>query len=116
MRQKSRETFWLDQLISDFRFAVRSMRKYPVASVVAVISLAGGIGITTATLTIRDVLFLKPPPLYQNPERLSRVSVVTSAKPQPAPVPIDLYKVWTQQSELLGGIAGVAASQPREVR
>src|SRR5262245_16285569 len=116
MNNSSRSGVWLDQFIADSRFAVRSMAKYPIACAVAVISLAGGIGITTATLTIRDIFFLKPPPLYQNPEHLSKISIVRPGKPEPAPVPIALYKGLSQQPELFDGIAGLAPSQLKEVR
>jgi putative ABC transport system permease protein len=106
----------MEQIIADFCFGFRSMAKYPIACAVAVISLAGGIGITTAALTIRDTLFLRPPPLYQNPEQLSKISIVTPAKPEPASAPVALYKVWSQQSQLFAGIAGAAPAQSKEVR
>src|SRR5688500_4334409 len=53
---------WLDHLLQDVRCAVRNMRRAPVAAFVAVASLAAGIGATTVTLTVRDVVFYKPPP------------------------------------------------------
>ena len=72
---------WLDRLVQDLRCAARNMRRYPVASLVAVLSLAAGIGATTVTLTIRDVIFCKPPPLYQNPEELSKLQIGSPASP-----------------------------------
>jgi len=48
---------WLDHLAQDLRCAARNLRRYPIASVVAILSLAAGIGATTVTLTIRDVVF-----------------------------------------------------------
>ena len=56
---------WLDHLVQDVRCAARNMRRAPVASIVAIASLAAGIGATTVTLTVRDAVFHKPPPLYQ---------------------------------------------------
>src|SRR5947199_8091518 len=50
---ESRRFVWLDQLTQDLRQGARSLRRYPVACAVAVISLAFGIGATTATMTIR---------------------------------------------------------------
>ncbi|HMC75747.1 MAG TPA: permease prefix domain 1-containing protein, partial [Vicinamibacterales bacterium] len=64
---------WLDRLRQDLRCAARNVRRYPVAALVAVISLGGGIGATTVTLMIRDVLFRKAPPLYVDPAAISRV-------------------------------------------
>src|SRR5262245_45375065 len=71
----------MDQLRQDLVSAIRNVRKYPVACIVAIVSLAGGLGATTATLTVRNVLFRNPPPLYPDPGRLSRVQVGTPQQP-----------------------------------
>src|SRR5947209_3407684 len=63
----------LDHLWQDLRAGARNLVRYPVAGIVAVLSLAGGIGATTATVTIRDVVFRRPPPLYADSRHLSRV-------------------------------------------
>ena len=49
------------------------MRRYPIAAFVAILSLGFGIGATTITLTVRDVIFRKAPPLYREPANISRV-------------------------------------------
>ena len=41
----------MDQLRQDLLSALRNVRKYPVACVVAILLLAGGLGAMTATLT-----------------------------------------------------------------
>ena len=76
---------WLDHLVQDLRCAARNMRRYPVASLVAVLSLAAGIGATTVTLTVRDVIFRKPPPLYQQPEQLSKIQIGSPDEPRSCP-------------------------------
>jgi putative ABC transport system permease protein len=86
---------WLDQLTQDLRAATRSMSRYPVACAVAVLSLAAGIGSTTATLSARNVLFLNPPPLYREPAQLSRVTQATPDRPI-GPIPGPLYTIWAQ--------------------
>ena len=75
------------------------MRRYPVASLVAILSLAAGIGATTVTLTVRDIIFHRPPPTYQQPERLSRIQVGSPENPlRPVgnPVPVALYQSWRE--------------------
>src|ERR1700754_1247860 len=48
---------WFDHLVHDIRCAARNVRRYPVAALVAVLSLAAGIGATAVSLTIRDLIF-----------------------------------------------------------
>jgi predicted permease len=115
---ESRRVIWLDHLLQDLRGAVRSIRRYPVAAAVAVISLAAGIGATSVTLSIRDMVFYKPPPLYEQPEQLSRVQVGRADRPiRPfgSNVPSPLYAIW---SDRLGSAIAAAAPRPsvRNVR
>jgi len=109
---------WLDHFGQDVRCAIRNIRHYPVAASVAVISLACGIGATTVTLTIRDVVFRRPPPLYRDPGQLSRVQTGGIDRPIMAIgsyVPGGLYRAWR---DTIG--SDMAASRPlrgvREVR
>src|SRR5262245_20584292 len=78
---ESRRVLWLDHVRHDVKSAVRNLAKYPVACAIAVISLAGGIGATSATLLIRDAVFAKPPALYLDPDRISRVQVGSPESP-----------------------------------
>ena len=94
---------WLDRLRQDLRCAARNVRRYPVAALVAVISLGGGIGATTVTLMIRDVLFRKAPPLYVDPAAISRVQVGTPERPimsSGSHVPAALYASWRDTLDL----------------
>jgi putative ABC transport system permease protein len=115
---ESRRVLWLDHLWQDLRAAARSVTKYPVACAVAVISLAGGIGATTATLTIREVVFRRAPALYHDPAQLSRVQVGSPDRPI---TPIGnrvhglLYAVW--RDALPGStLAASTVARVRDVR
>ncbi len=48
---------WLEQLLQDQRFAVRMLRKTPGFTLVAVVSLAIGIGLNTAVFSIINTIF-----------------------------------------------------------
>ena len=56
-------------ILHDFRFALRTFRKSPAFSIVAVLSLALGIGANTAIFTLIDQLILRRLPV-QDPDRL----------------------------------------------
>ena len=115
---ESRRLPWLDHLAQDLRFGVRSIARYPVAAAVAVISLAGGIGATTATLTIRDVVFRKPPALYRATGELSRLQIGSPANPiRPIGnlVPGRLYAIWRGAS-LDATLAAATPALMRDLR
>jgi hypothetical protein len=90
---------WLEHLCQDLRVAARNLLKYRVAGLVSILSLAFGIGSTTATLAIRDTIFRNPPPLYQKPDQLSEVVTVT-ARGFRRGVPSALFEIWTKQPQL----------------
>ena len=66
----------LESLFADVRFALRWLRKSPGFTIVAVASLAVGIGFNTALFTVVDSLLFRPLPV-SHPDRL--VDVYTSA-------------------------------------
>src|SRR6476646_8192650 len=55
--------------LSDLKFALRTLRRSPVFTAVAVLSLALGIGANTAIFTLLDQLLLRLLPV-KNPEQL----------------------------------------------
>jgi MacB-like periplasmic core domain len=63
----------LEQFARDVRFGVRALRKSPGFAIVAVLTLALGIGANTAIFSVVENAVLAPLP-YPQPDRLVRVS------------------------------------------
>ena len=68
----ARGTRWLEDLLQDFRYAIRTLRKQPGFAAVALLTLALGSGATTVMFTVINGVLLKPLP-YPEPDRLVTV-------------------------------------------
>ncbi|MCU1259611.1 MAG: hypothetical protein JWO80_2496 [Bryobacterales bacterium] len=56
-------------MLNDLLYAARSLRKSPVFAVTAIVTIALGIGASTAIFSVTDAVLLRPLP-YKNPDRL----------------------------------------------
>ena len=65
----ARPTLWLDSILQDVRFALRSMRKNAALAITVIGTLALGIGVNTAIFTVLNGVLLRPLP-YAQPDRL----------------------------------------------
>jgi len=94
---------WLDDLVSDLRFAPRAFLKSPSFTTVAVASLALGIGVNTAIFSAVNALLLKPLP-YPHPDRLVWIDEV-GRNDGVSSVRGVTFVDWSQHSRTLDAIA-----------
>jgi len=94
-------------LLQDLRYGIRTLAKNPGFTIVAVLTLALGIGANTAIFSVVDAVLLRPLP-YPEPARLFTVYQTLPENPaQNAGVSYPNYVDWTQQNEAFESIAAV---------
>ena len=72
IKERSREVWgwtWIETLLQDLRYALRTMRRNPGFAAVAVLSLALGTGANTAIFSLLDTILLRSLPV-RNPGEL----------------------------------------------
>ena len=95
-----------DSVRQDFRYGVRSFAKSPVFTLVAIITLALGIGATGAVFSIVNAVLLKPLS-YGHPERLTLIwqSWLNGAMRNP---PAAVFLAWREHAQSFEHVSAVA--------
>jgi putative ABC transport system permease protein len=69
-----RIVLWLETVLQDARFGLRTLRRTPGFTLVAILTVALTIGATAAVFTVINSVLLRPLP-YQNPGRLLTIAI-----------------------------------------
>jgi putative ABC transport system permease protein len=78
----------MNDVVHDLRYALRQLRKSPGFTVVAMLTLTLGIGVSTAMFGVMNAVLLQPPP-FRDPERLVRI-LSTKGDAVDGPSPLDM--------------------------
>jgi putative ABC transport system permease protein len=94
-------------MLADLRFALRLLRKQPAFSLVAVLTLALGIGATAAVFSLIQGVLLTPPP-YRDPQRLILIPAARLDGRVAAPRgwPAAQWTEWRTEAKSLESLAG----------
>ena len=95
---------WFDNLAQDLRYACRMLRRSPVFTIVAVLSLALGVGANTAIFSLLDTLVLRMLPV-SNPQELWAVSLKESTGKPTTSHSYPLYALWRDRNRSIGALA-----------
>ena len=103
----------MNTLMQDVRYAVRMLLRTPGFTVVAVLTLALGIGANTAIFTVVNALLLRPLP-YATPERLVMVWQDFRARGGPADewASPGNYVDWSREKSLFDDVAAIQGWRP----
>jgi putative ABC transport system permease protein len=75
---------WIDAAAGDLRYAARLLAKHPVFSTAAVLTLALGIGATTAIFSVVHAVLIKPLP-YVAPDSIYSVEIIVPERREQIP-------------------------------
>src|SRR5258708_3857751 len=92
---------WLEQFLQDVRFGFRSLMRQRGFAAVAILTLALGIGATTAIFSVVNAIILKPLP-YDQPGQLVQAFEVSKPGNQNAVSP-GVFMDWREQGTQFEG-------------
>jgi putative ABC transport system permease protein len=97
----------MTMLWQDLRFGVRMLRKSSAFAVIAILTLALGIGATTTIYSVVDSLLLHPLP-YKNADRLATPAVLLPDQDTIPRFPVQVFLDFKEQNHSFEDVIGLA--------
>ena len=101
---------WAHDIMRDVRFALRSYRRAPGFTAVALLTLVLGIGTTTAAFSVIHAVLIRPLP-YEKPEQIVTLTGRDSLGHEIQRVSVPNYDDWRDQSHSFSAIALYATAR-----
>ena len=111
LEHKRQRGAWLDEVRQDLRYSLRAFGRDPVFTVVAVLTLAIGIGATAAIATVVDGVLLRPLPV-QDQDRLVVVRKELQDDDSQVPFNHSDFRALLEQSRAFERVGGIQHDGP----
>ena len=105
----SRPREWWTGLVHDLRYGLRTLRRSPFFTTVALVTLALGIGATTAVFSLIDVLILRDLPV-RDPARLVQFTWTYPGDPPLNLFSVENYEQYRDRNSVFSDVLGTASS------
>jgi putative ABC transport system permease protein len=97
---------WLEEFEADVKFALRQLREAPAFTLIAVVTLALGLGANSAIFALVDATLLRPLP-FGEPDRLVAIHEISSQGERSSVSPLNMMD-WNERSRAFERIAAFA--------
>jgi predicted permease len=113
--QASFVTSWLGDCLQDLRYGWRTLRRTPGFAAVAVLTIALGIGASTAVFTVINAFFLNSLPIRNSSTLVAVYAMPQSADPHantPQPISFLDFKDYEDKNKVFSELAGYSSPMP----